>query len=75
MALLVRPYWGSIPHATTRRTHNQKCITMYRGGLGEKGKIKSLNKQKIIIYYHDFCRSGIQTGHSGTEDLKTCMVG
>ena len=39
MALLTKPRWGSIPHATTRRTHNKEYTTMYWGGLGRKNKI------------------------------------
>ena len=48
MALLIKPCWGSIPYATTRRTHNWKYTTMYQGAIGEKkGKVKSLKKKKI----------------------------
>ena len=41
MALLVRPRWGSILHATTRRTHNwntQLCTGGIWGGKAEKNK-------------------------------------
>ena len=42
MALFIKPCWGSVPHATTRRTHNEECTTMYWGALGTKRKkIKS----------------------------------
>ena len=47
MALLIKPRWGSVPHATTRRTHHKEYTTMYRGALGRKRKkIKSLKKKK-----------------------------
>src|SRR3712207_7249434 len=32
----------SVPHATTRRTHNEEYTTMYRGTLGRKRKKKGL---------------------------------
>ena len=38
MALLIKPRWGSVPHATTRRTHNEEYTTMYLGALGRKRK-------------------------------------
>ena len=38
MAPLIRPCWGGVQHATTRRTHNEEYTTMYRGLWGEKGK-------------------------------------
>ena len=47
MALLVRPRWGSVPHAATRGTHNKEYTTTYRRALGRKRKkIKSLKKKK-----------------------------
>ena len=36
MALLIRPCWGHVPHATTRRTHNYVL-----GGFGEKNQEKN----------------------------------
>ena len=48
MAPLIRPCWGSIPHATTRRTHNWKIYSCEPGALwGEKVKIKSLKRKSI----------------------------
>ena len=38
MTLLVKPRWGSVPHATTSRTHNKEYTTMYWGALGRKRK-------------------------------------
>ena len=40
MAPLVEPCWGGIPHAVTRRTHNWKYTTVYRGHFGRKRKKK-----------------------------------
>ena len=53
MALLIRPHWGSIPHATTRSPHSKECTAMYWGALGRKRKkIKSLkNFLKKITFY------------------------
>ena len=46
IALLVTPHWGSVPHATTRRTHSNEYTTMYQGALGRKRKrIKPLKKK------------------------------
>ena len=44
-APLIKPGWGSVPHATTRRTHNWKYTTMYRGDLGRKRKNKIFGKK------------------------------
>ena len=44
-ALLIKPCWGSIPHATTRRTQ-LKYTTMYRAAFGRKRKIKIFFKKK-----------------------------
>ena len=42
MILLIKPHWGSVPHATTRRTYNKEYTTVYWGALGRKRKkIKS----------------------------------
>ena len=46
MAPLIKPCLGGVPHATTRRTQNKKCTTMYQGGFGEKKGKKSLKKTK-----------------------------
>ena len=47
MALFVRPRWGGVPHATTRRTHNWKYTTMCPGGFGKKkGKTTSFKKNQ-----------------------------
>ena len=43
VAPLIKPCWGSIPHATTRRTHNWKYTTMY---WGRKRKNKILKKRE-----------------------------
>ena len=42
MASLIKPHWGSVPHATTRRTHKKKktYTTMYWGAWGEKKQEK-----------------------------------
>ena len=51
MALLIKPRRGSVPHATTRRTHNEEYTTLYWGALGRKRKkIKSLKKKKKTSY-------------------------
>ena len=49
MASLVRPCWGSVPHATTGRTYNQKYTTMYQGALGRKRKNKIFEKTSFSI--------------------------
>ena len=51
MAVLIKPRWGSVPHATTRRTHNEEYSTMYCGALGRKRKkIKSLESSSFQAY-------------------------
>ena len=58
VALLIKPRWGSVPHATTRRTHNEEYTTMYQGALGRKRKkIKSLKKKKLrrVTWAFEFC--------------------
>src|SRR3712207_4387445 len=43
MAPLIRPCWGGVPHATTRRTHNHNTQLCTGGLWGEKkGKKKRL---------------------------------
>ena len=49
MALLIKPRWGSVPHATTRRTHNEEYTTMYWGALGRKRKKNKILKKKITF--------------------------
>ena len=52
MALLIKPRWGSVPHVTTRRTHNEEYTTMYPGGFGEKKeKNKIFKKKKFWGYF------------------------
>ena len=46
MTPLIRPCWGSLPYATTRRTHNWKYKLCSGELWEEKGKIKSLKKKK-----------------------------
>ena len=48
MALLIKPRWGSVPHATTRRTHNAEYTTMYRGALGRKRKKNKIFEKKMM---------------------------
>ena len=45
MVPLIRPCWGGIPHATTRRTHNYN-IQLCNGGSLER-KIKKKKKKKM----------------------------
>ena len=40
MTPLVRPWWGGVPHATTRRTHSWNIQLCTRGIWGEKEKKK-----------------------------------
>ena len=46
MALLIKPRWGSVPHATTRRTHNEEYTTMYWGAFGRKRKTNKIFKKE-----------------------------
>ena len=46
MALLVKPRWGSVPHATAGRTHGEEYTTVYWGALGRKRKNKIFKKKK-----------------------------
>ena len=44
MAPLIKPYWGSVPHATTREGPQLKIYNYVPGDFGKKGKIKSQKK-------------------------------
>ena len=46
MALPIKPRWGSVPHATTRMTHNKEYTTMYWGRFGEKKEKNKIFKKK-----------------------------
>ena len=48
MALLIRPHWGGVPCATTRRTHNYN-IQLCTGGIwGEKAERKKKDWQHLL---------------------------
>ena len=47
MALLVKPCWGDIPHATLEGPTTKTTQLCTGGALGEKGKIKSFFKKKF----------------------------
>ena len=44
MAPLIRPQWGGVPPATTRRTHNQKIYNYVLGGFVRE---KAENKKEV----------------------------
>ena len=47
LAPLIRPCWGGVPHATTRRTHNIEYTTMYWGALGRKRRRRKKDWQRM----------------------------
>ena len=55
VAPLIRPCWGSVPHATTRRTHNRNIQLCTGGDLGGKKsrekKVLSSSSKKILPDY------------------------
>ena len=49
VAPIIKPCWGGVPHATTRRTHNYKYIQLCIGKLWEEeGNMKSFKKEIIF---------------------------
>ena len=59
-ALLFRPHWGSVPHATAGRTHNWNIQLCTWGLWGREGKIKNkiFKKNKTTPSSENIHRSG-----------------
>ena len=52
MVPLISPSWGSVPHATTRRTHNYNIQLCTRGRGGEKAE----KKIRTLIAYRNWLK-------------------